>query len=594
MPSYNAPLRDMRFVFYELHNGAEIAQLPGFEEFTADLVDPVREEAANFASEVLQPLNGPGDAEGCHFENGVVRTPKGFKEAYNLFKEGGWTAMACDPAYGGQGMPTAVNNLIEEMISAANLSFGMYPGLTHGAYKAIHYHANQELKDTYLPKMVDGTWGGTMCLTEPHCGTDLGLMRTKAIPQEDGSYKITGTKIFISSGEHDLVENNIHLCLARMEGAPKGIKGISLFLVPKFLVKEDGSLGQRNGVACGAIEHKMGIKASATCVMNFDDAKGWLVGEAHKGMRAMFTMMNAARLGVAVQGIAVAEASYQGAVAYARDRLQGRSLSGTKAPEKAADPLIVHPDIRRMLLTMRANIEGCRALGAWAAKALDIQNNHPDPQTRQDAEDLVALMTPIMKACFTDLGSDTTNIGVQIFGGHGYVRDHGMEQFVRDARITQIYEGANGIQALDLVGRKMPAHAGRLLRQFFHPVSEFIAENKSDEGMEPFVGGLEKAFGRLQQATLKIAQVGMGKPDEAGAAATDYLRLFGLVAMAYMWARMVKLALPQAAGDATGFYKAKIGTAKFFFERMLPESGARLSAIMAGGKSMMEFDEAYF
>jgi len=594
MPAYNAPLRDMRFVFHELHNGAELTELPGYEEMSADLIDAVLEEAGKFASEVLQPLNRSGDEEGCHFENGVVRTPKGFKEAYELFKQGGWTGIAADPAYGGQGLPTSVNMLVEEMISSANCSFGMYPGLTHGAYKAIHAHATDELKNIYLPKMVEGTWGGTMCLTEPHCGTDLGMMRTKAIPEKDGSYKITGTKIFISSGEHDMVENNIHLCLARIEGAPKGIKGISLFVVPKFLVKEDGSLGPRNGVSCGAIEHKMGIKASATCVMNFDEATGWLVGEANKGMRAMFTMMNSARQGVAVQGLAIAEASYQGAVAYARDRIQGRSLSGTKAPDKAADPLIVHPDIRRMLLTMRANVEGARALAAWVSKALDIQDKSPDPKVKQDAEDLVALLTPVLKASFTDLGFDMTNLGVQVFGGHGYIREHGMEQLVRDARITQIYEGANGIQALDLVGRKLPAHAGRLLRQFFHPVADFVAKHSDDGELGPFAQNLGKAFGRLQQATIKIATVGIAKPEEAGAAATDYLRLFGLVAMAFMWARMVQIALPKAEGDSTGFYKAKIGTAKFFFDRMLPESGARLSAIMAGGKSMMEFDEAAF
>jgi butyryl-CoA dehydrogenase len=596
MPAYTAPLRDMRFVLFELHKGEEISSLPGFEEMTPDLIEPVLEEAAKLSTEVLQPLNASGDLEGCHFENGVVRTPKGFKEAYTTFKEGGWTGIACDPAFGGQGLPTSVNMLVEEMISSANLSFGMYPGLTHGAYKAIHAHGTQELKDIYLPKMVDGTWAGTMCLTEPHCGTDLGLMRTKAVPQEDGSYKISGTKIFISSGEHDLTENIIHLVLAKIPDGPKGIKGISLFVVPKFLVKEDGSLGARNGAACGAIEHKMGIKASATCVMNFDEAQGWLIGEAHKGMRAMFTMMNAARQGVAVQGLGVAEAAYQGAVAYAKERLQGRSLSGTKYPEKPADPLIVHPDIRRMLLTMRANIEGCRALGAWVSQALDLQTNHPDPQVRQDNEDLVAILTPVLKAHFTDIGFETANLGVQIFGGHGYIRDHGMEQLVRDARITQIYEGANGIQALDLVGRKMPAHAGRLLRQFFHPVANFIAANQTDEQLGPFTQNLAKAFGRLQQATLQIARVGMGKPDEAGAASYDYLKLFALVAQAYMWARMVQIALPLAGTDKDhdGFYKAKIGTARFFFDRMLPESGARLSAILAGGKSMMEFEDASF
>ena len=596
MPAYTAPLRDMRFVLYELYKGEEISSLPGFEEMTPDLIDAVMEEAAKLSTEVLQPLNASGDLEGCHFENGVVRTPKGFKEAYGTFKEGGWTGIACDPKYGGQGLPTSVNILVEEMISSANLSFGMYPGLTHGAYKAIHAHGTDELKDIYLPKMVDGTWAGTMNLTEPHCGTDLGLMRTKAVPQDDGSYKITGTKIFISSGEHDLTENIIHLVLAKIPGGPKGIKGVSLFVVPKFLVKEDGSLGARNGAACGAIEHKMGIHANSTCVMNYDDATGWLVGEAHKGMRAMFTMMNAARQGVAVQGLGVAEAAYQGAVAYAKERLQGRSLSGVKYPDKPADPLLVHPDIRRMLLTMRANIEGARALSAWVSKALDLQEKHPDPQVRQDSEDLVAILTPVLKACFTDLGFDVANLGVQIFGGHGYIRDHGMEQLVRDARITQIYEGANGIQALDLVGRKMPAHAGRLMRQFFHPVSEFIAAKSSDADLGPFVQNLAKAFGRLQQATLHIAQVGMGKPDEAGAASYDYLRLFGLVATAYQWARMAEIAFPKVANkeDETGFYKAKIGTAKFFFDRMLPESGARLSAILAGGKSMMEFEDALF
>jgi butyryl-CoA dehydrogenase len=594
MPAYTAPLRDMRFVLYELYKGEEISSLPGFEEMTPDLIDAVMEEAAKLSTEVLQPLNASGDLEGCHFENGVVRTPKGFKEAYDTFKEGGWTGIACDPNYGGQGLPTSVNILVEEMISSANLSFGMYPGLTHGAYKAIHAHGTDELKDIYLPKMVDGTWAGTMNLTEPHCGTDLGLMRTKAMPQDDGSYKITGTKIFISSGEHDLTENIIHLVLAKIPGGPKGIKGVSLFVVPKFLVKEDGSLGARNGAYCGAIEHKMGIHANSTCVMNYDEATGWLVGEAHKGMRAMFTMMNAARQGVAVQGLGVAEAAYQGAVAYAKERLQGRSLSGTKYPDKPADPLLVHPDIRRMLLTMRANIEGARALSAWVSQALDRQDKHPDPQVRQDSEDLVAILTPVLKACFTDIGFDTANLGVQIFGGHGYIRDHGMEQLVRDARITQIYEGANGIQALDLVGRKLPAHAGRLMRQFFHPVSEFIAAKSGDADLGPMVQNLAKAFGRLQQATLHIAQVGMGKPDEAGAASYDYLRLFGLVATAYQWARMAEIAFPKAKEDETGFYKAKISTARFFFDRMLPESGARLSAILAGGKSMMEFEDALF
>ncbi len=464
MPAYKAPLRDMRYVLFELLGGDALTSLPGFEDFSRDTIDAVLEEAAKICEQVLQPLNRSGDEEGCAFENGVVRTPKGFKEAYDTFREGGWTGIACDPAYGGQGLPAAVNTLVEEMICASNLSFGMYPGLSHGAYVSVHGYGADELKETYLPKLVDGTWSGTMCLTEPQCGTDLGLLRTRAAPNGDGSYKITGTKIFISAGEHDLTENIIHLVLARLPDAPKGVKGISLFLAPKFLVKPDGSLGPRNGVACGSIEHKMGIKASSTCVMNFDGAQGWLIGEPHKGMQAMFAMMNAERLAVGVQGLGLAEASYQGAAAYARERLQGRALSGPKYPDKPADPLLVHPDIRRMLLTQRAYIEGSRALAVWAAKSLDIAKRHPDPAERAKAEDFIAVVTPVVKALMTDLGFEATNLGVQVFGGHGYIRENGMEQFVRDCRIAQIYEGANGIQALDLVGRKMPAHAGRFLR----------------------------------------------------------------------------------------------------------------------------------
>lgn len=596
MPHYTAPLRDMRFVLHELHNSADIASLPGFEEMTADLIDPVLEEAAKFASEVLQPLNQPGDEEGCRYENGEVFTPKGFKQAYAQFAEGGWTGISCDPEHGGQGMPVAVNMMIEEMICSANLAFGLYPGLTHGAYKAINAHGTQALRDTYLPKMAQGQWGGTMCLTEPHCGTDLGLIRSKAAPQPDGSYAITGTKIFISSGEHDLTENNIHLVLARIEGAPKGIKGISLFVVPKFLVNEDGSLGDRNTVNCGSIEHKMGIKASATCVMNFDAATGWLVGVPNKGMRAMFTMMNAARQGVAIQGLGVAEAAYQGAVDYARERLQGRALSGPRHPDKPADPLMVHPDVRRLLLTMRANIEGARALGAWVSKALDTACAHPDAGVRQDADDLVALMTPILKACFTDMGLECANMGMQVFGGHGYIREHGMEQLVRDARITLIYEGTNGVQALDLVGRKLPAHGGRLLRQFFHPVSAFVADNAEHPQLGVFAKPLGKAFGRLQQATIHVMKSGLARPEEAAAASSDYLRLFSLVALGYMWAQMAGIAVAKVGTeeDGDGFYRAKLGTARFFFERMLPETGARLSAILAGGGSIIDFDDTLF
>jgi len=595
MASYTAPLRDMRFALYEMMEGDRLSDLSGYEDFTRDLIDPILEEAGKICAEVLHPLNRSGDEEGCTFENGVVRTPAGFKDAYTLFREGGWTALSCDPAYGGQGAPAMVDTLISEMICSANLSFGMYPGLSHGAYVALHGHGSEDLKAAYLPKLVDGTWAGTMCLTEPQCGTDLGLLRTKAEPQDDGSYRLTGTKIFISAGEHDLTENIVHLVLARLPDAPKGIKGISLFLVPKVLPDESGGLGPRNGVQCASIEHKMGIKASSTCVLNFDGATGWLVGEPNKGMRAMFTMMNAERVAVGVQGLGLAEAAYQGAVEYARERVQGRALSGPKHPEMNADPILVHPDVRRMLLIQRATVEGCRALALWVARALDTQTRHPDPDTRQEAEDFVALMTPIVKALLTDMGFEAANHGVQVFGGHGYIREHGMEQYVRDARIAQIYEGTNGIQALDLVGRKMPANAGRSLRRFFHPVSAFIEAKMDDDALAPFVMPLAKAFTRLQQATAQVARAGMANPNEAGAAASDYLRLFGLTALAYLWARMTEVALPHVGtDDPDGFYAAKVATARFFMERMLPQSGALFSQIMAGGESMMAFDDAAF
>ncbi|CCG41463.1 acyl-CoA dehydrogenase C-terminal domain-containing protein [Magnetospirillum molischianum] len=594
MASYTAPLRDMRYVLFDLMEGDGLASLPGFEDFTRDLIDPVLDEAAKICEQVLHPINRSGDEEGCAFENGVVRTPKGFREAYTLFREGGWTSISCDPAHGGQGWPKSVGILIEEMICSANLSFGMYPGLSHGAYVALHAHGSDELKDTYLPKLVDGTWSGTMCLTEPHCGTDLGLLRTKAIPEGDGSYKITGTKIFISAGEHDLTENIIHLVLARLPDAPKGVKGISLFLVPKYRLKEDGTPGASNGVSCGSIEHKMGIKASSTCVMNFDDSIGWLVGEPNKGMRAMFAMMNTERLSVGVQGLGLAEASYQGAVTYARERLQGRALTGVKHPDKPADPIIVHPDVRRMLLTHRAYVEGSRALAAWVGRAIDHEEHHPDPAVRAEAEEFVALMTPVVKALLTDLGFEATNLGMQVFGGHGFIREHGMEQYVRDCRIAQIYEGTNGIQALDLVGRKLPAHAGRNLRRFFHPVSAFIEAKVEDEQLGEFVQPLAKAFVRLQQATAQVARAGMANPDEAGAAATDYLRLLGLTALGYLWAKMAEISLAKLNDDPDGFHRAKVATARFYVERVLPQTNALFAMVMAGGKSMMDFDEAAF
>lgn len=604
MQVYKAPLRDMRFVLHELHDSAALASLPGCEEFGQELIDSVLEEAARIAHEVLLPINASGDEEGCHYENGVVRTPEGFREAYAIFRDGGWTAIACDPAYGGQGLPESVNKLIEEMICAANLSFSLYPGLSYGAYRALHQHGTEELKQRYLAKLVDGTWSGTMCLTEAHCGSDLGMLRTRAVPQPDGSYRISGSKIFISSGEHDLTENIVHFVLARLPDAPAGTKGISLFLVPKFLPSDDGRPGARNGVICTAIEHKMGIKASATCQLTFEDAAGWLIGEANQGMRAMFTMMNTERLSVGLQGLGVAEAAYQGAAVYAKERLQGRALNGAKSPGQPADPIIVHPDVRRMLMTIRANVEGCRALGGWVARSLDVAERSADPAAREEAENFIALMTPVVKALFTDLAFESANLAVQIYGGHGYIRDHGIEQYVRDARIPMIYEGTNGIQAMDLVGRKLGAHTGRYLRTFFHPVSGFIEANRDDAAIGPLVKPLEKAFGALQLATAQIAQSGLRDPEEAGAAASEYLRLFGLVALGFMWARTAQLAagkLPQANGDAgpgsgsgAGFYRAKLATAQFFMERILPQAGALYGAIKAGKGAMMALDEAAF
>ena len=597
MQSYTAPLRDMRFVMHELHDSASLAKLPGLEEFTPDLLDTVLEEASKFITAVLLPINASGDREGCHYEDGLVHTPKGFKEAYAAFIAGGWGSLSSDPAYGGQGLPESASKLVEEMICASNLSFGLYPGLSHGAYLALKSHGSSELKDLYLPKLVDGSWTGTMCLTEAHCGTDLGLLKTRAVPQPDGSYKLDGSKIFISAGEHDLTENIIHLVLARMPDAPPGIKGISLFVVPKFLPKADGSVGARNGVRCAGIEHKMGIKASATCQMNFDQATGWLVGEAHKGMRAMFIMMNSERLSVGIQGLGIGEVAYQSAVAYARDRLQGRSLSGVKHPDKAADPIIVHPDVRRMLLTARAYNEGCRALSVWVANALDRMERLPDSPARTEAEDFIALMTPIVKALFTDLGFESANLGVQTYGGHGFIVDHGMEQFVRDSRIAMIYEGTNGIQALDLVGRKLPANMGRSLRRFFHPVAEFIDAHGDDAAVGPLVQAFARNFGALQLATSFIAQKGMSDPEEAGAASTDYLRMFGMVALGFMWMRAAKVAadaLPNAVGDEAVFYRAKLATARFFIERLLPPAGALLYVIKAGKAPVMGLEDAAF
>ncbi|WCT76986.1 acyl-CoA dehydrogenase C-terminal domain-containing protein [Novosphingobium humi] len=596
MQVYTAPLRDMRFVLNELHQDDGFGGLSVHEEFTQDLTDAVLEEAAKICQDVLLPINLSGDSEGCQYENGVVRTPKGFKEAYDQFVQGGWGGLVMPVEYGGQGLPEAVGKLVEEMICATNVSFSLYPGLTAGAVTALNAYASEELKAAYLPKMISGEWSGTMNLTEPHCGTDLGLLRTKAEPVGDGSYKVTGSKIFISAGEQDLTSNIIHLVLARLPDAPKGVKGISLFLVPKFLPDADGNPGARNGVRASGIEHKMGIKASATCQMQFDDAIGWLVGEPHRGLEAMFTMMNAERVGVGIQGLGIGEAAYQSAVWYAKDRLQGRSLSGAKYPDKAADPIIVHPDVRKNLLTMRAYNEGCRALGAWVARGLDAERHATDPEVRQRAEDFVALMTPVVKALFTDLGHDSASLAVQVYGGHGYIHESGVEQYQRDARIAMIYEGTNGIQALDLVGRKMGAHMGRLLRSFFHPVSAFIEENKGEGPMQKMIEGLEKAFGALQLSTATIAEKGLKDPEEAGAAATDYLRLLGLVGMAYCFAKSTKIAGLQIffGAEDKAFYETKIKTATFFFEKILPQATTHFLTIKAGKGALMAFGEDEF
>lgn len=585
MPIYKAPLEDIRFILNEVIDAGSLIALPGYAEATPEANDSILEAAAQVCEEVLFPLNQSGDAEGCKFDNGTVTTPNGFKDAYKMFRESGWTGLSCKPEFGGQGLPILLNFVVDELVCSANMSFGMYPGLSHGAYNAIEKHATEELKKQYLPKMVSGEWTGTMCLTEPQCGTDLGLVRTKAEPQADGSFKVSGTKIFISAGEHDLSENIIHLVLARLPDAPVGIRGISLFLVPKILPD-----GKRNGVACGSIEHKMGIKASATCTMNFDGATGWLVGKPNKGMSAMFTMMNEARLTVGIQGLGLAEVSYQNALNYAKERLQMRALTGTKFPDKPADPIIVHPDVRRNLLTMKSLVEGCRALVYWVGRELDAEAKSTDEAKRAAATDFVALMTPVIKSFLTDVGFDVSNLAVQIYGGHGYIREHGVEQFVRDARITQIYEGTNGIQALDLVGRKMPEDYGRLMRQFFHPVTDFLNANKDNVALGEFLPYFMSAFGKLQMSTITVATKGFGNPDEAGAAASDYLKLFAYVAVGFMWLKMAKVAaekLPNA-GARGSFYDAKLRMARFYFAKIMPQVNALNLAIMSGAKTVMD------
>ena len=589
MTSYAAPLRDMQFILHEMLDISKYSNLPGFADASSDVVDAILEEGAKFAGAVLHPLNHSGDKEGCtRHSDGSVTTPKGFKEAYNLYREGGWQGLSADPAYGGQGLPTILGMAVSEMFSSANMAFSMYPGLARGAADAIHAHGTDEQKETYLPRITSGEWGGTMNLTEPHCGTDLGLLKTKASPQPDGTYKINGTKIFISAGEHDLTDNIVHLVLARIDGAPEGVKGISLFIVPKFLVNADGSLGDRNGVSCGSIEEKMGIHANSTCVMNYDNATGWLLGDANKGLRAMFTMMNEARLGVAMQGLSVSEVAYQNGAAYAKDRLQGRALKGPAEPEKPADPIIVHPDVRRMLMDQKAFTEGARAWMYASALKADLHHKSEDEGERQNADDYLGLMTPALKAYLTEKAYWHATNAQQVLGGHGYIAEWGMEQFVRDARITMIYEGANGIQALDLVGRKLPKDGGRALQALIADIDQFVADNQGDEQLKPWLDGLAASKADLADATQWLMANAFQNPDNAGASSMDYLHLFSLTALAFSWAQMVKTALAKKAeGAGEAFYDNKLATGRYFLERILPDGKAHLAKLKAGAASMM-------
>ncbi|MEY3080889.1 MAG: hypothetical protein RJA94_874 [Pseudomonadota bacterium] len=589
MPVFAPPIADHLYTLYDLLGFEQHKKLPGFQHCTRDVIEAVLEQSARFSSEVLYPLHRSADEEGVHFENGMVRTPKGFREAYAQLVEGGWPALTAAPEHGGQGMPHMVNFLFEEMINGANLSFGLFPGLTRGAYVALAQHGNAEQQALYAAKLASGEWAGSMCLTEAHCGTDLGLLKTQAMPNGDGSYALTGTKIFISAGEHDLTPNIIYLVLARLPDAPKGSKGISLFLVPKVLVNADGSLGARNGVSCGSVEHKMGIHGCPTCVMNFDGATGWLMGEPNQGLKAMFAMMNTERIAVGIHGLAIAEASYENAVAYARDRLQGRAPSGARDTAKPADPIIVHPDVRRMLMTQRALTEGCRMLALWTAQALDVSERHPDPAVAKQADDMVALMTPVVKAFLTDSGVEVANIGVQVLGGHGFIRANGQEQYARDVRITPIYEGTNGIQSMDLLGRKV-LHLD-LFGSFGAPVEAYVERHEGDERMAEFVEPLAASYDLLEDATRVIRERTGARPEEAGAAAVDYMRLFALTAVGYLFTRAAEVSLPKSNAD---FHRAKLATARFFMQRVLPDTASLHAKILAGAGPVMEMDEAMF
>jgi alkylation response protein AidB-like acyl-CoA dehydrogenase len=596
MPQYTPPLRDMKFVMHEVLNVVdELKMMPAHADIDAETINAVLEEGGKFAAEVLAPLNQSGDEEGCVLDKATheVAAPKGFKQAYAKYVEGGWPSLSADPSFGGQGLPHIVNQSLYEMLNSANQAWTMYPGLSHGAYEALHAHGSDAQKALYLPKLTSGQWTGTMCLTEAHCGTDLGMLRTKAEPQPDGSYKLTGNKIFISAGEHDLAENIVHLVLARLPEAPAGSKGISLFVVPKFNVNADGTLGSRNGIWCGGLEHKMGIHGNATAQLVLENASGTLVGEPNKGLAAMFVMMNAARLGVGMQSLGLTEVAYQNAVAYAKERIQMRALSGPKSPDKPADPIIVHPDVRKMLLTARAYAEGGRAFAMWTTLMLDKELASDDADERADCADLVALVTPIVKAFLTDNAWIATSHCMQVFGGHGYIRESGVEQFVRDARINMIYEGTNTIQSLDLLGRKVLADNGKKLKKFGKLVTEFIEEEGTNEAMQEFVNPLAELGDKVTKLTTEVGMKAFGNADEVGAAAVDYLRVCGHLVFAYFWARMAKVALARLdSGDP--FYKAKLATARFYYAKLLPETAGLIRSCRAGLKPLVEMDEALF
>ena len=586
--AYKAPVRDLMFILNDVLEIDRYTNQPGFQDVSSDLAQQILEEAARFSDEVIAPINNPGDKEGCHIDGSVVTTPKGWKEAYHQMVEAGWPSLTADPAYGGQGMPSVIGSAVGQFTAGASAAFSMYPGLTAGAHAGIHANASDELKAKYLPKMTTGEWTGTMNLTEPQCGTDLGLVRTKAVPQADGSYKITGQKIWISAGEHDFADNIIHTVLARVEGAPTGIKGLSLFLVPKFLVNEDGSLGARNAVECAGLEHKMGIHGNATCVMAYDDATGWLIGEEGRGMNNMFVVMNEARLGTGLQGLAIGTAAYQAAVEFAKDRLQGRSLTGPKNPDGPADPIIVHPDVRRMLLEARAFVEGGQAFILWTALQADLEKSE-DEAVATKAKDYMGLLTPVLKAYLTDKGFHAASLAMQVHGGSGYTEHFPASQYLRDARITMIYEGTNGIQALDLVGRKLPSNGGRAVMSWFADVDAFVSEHGgAGDTITPFIDGLADAKKTLQEATMWLMQNGMANPDNAGAASTDYLNIFGLTALAYVWAQMAVAAQKQIdAGSTDPFYVTKLQTGRYFVERILPDAAAHLKKLKTGADVLM-------